>query len=654
MDQKSNQYRETFSDDDHDLFERQAVLLNGINSLVRSATIDNRYNTDDIHSLKQEYNHMANTRAKLARISLSDPMEALPPELWPYIIKNTIAERENSTDKLLDLVSVSKGWFSTLVTLPVIWTTVRLDQSEADYLAKAMTCIQLSGECEIDLHIYHLTAEEWREISFRIVPEGRRIRRISFEIDDIDLLVTRHIFGDFIELPVLRKLVLPHSFNGLLDEQHDRTLVIEKMPSIETVAGVGGSNMESEVWDSFVTSRLIYGVSRQGLQKGNLESLPRLPKLRHLILLEDPESQENTPSLPKSSLTSLASFVYVGRAVCRCLTWFGNSLTSLTTTYSQDEDINALLVAVSRFSRLDELTVNIFECSLEPSIQNTVPPENSKNTIKSLTLSCGVEFEANWELVFPVFFAASPGLEALAVHEGFLTDSSWYHIQNVKNLRDLTITSCKTGRSPVIFLDIKSLRNFQWTSDSHGLVELSARLQSQFLQTLCLTESASYRIAAADADTESTILPRYILAGIEFPNVTSLIITGSDSTVWELGSFPRLRELKLQATNEMYSHWASCVLEGILLRPRDNPALEKITLRGVFADWDILLLMLERRNFLNQRGISSVKALVVDYSLPYRLLYPLSELLGGRFVERDSNWSFSLEAIGERLWGASW
>jgi hypothetical protein len=310
---------------------------------------------------------------------------------------------------------------------------------------------------------------------------------------------------------------------------------------------------------------------------------------------------------------------------------------------------------VSRFPRLDELTINFRGHSLEPSIQNTDLPKNSKNTVKSLTLSCNVEFEDNWELVFPVFFAASPNLEALTVDRGFLTDSSLHHIQTIKKLRDLTVTSVKFDRSSAIPLNMKPLRNLRWNSAWSGLVELFARLQSQPLQTLGVVE-VDFPILGTHIDAEDGhfILPRCILSEAAFPNLTSLSILTSDSAIWELCSLTRLRELELQTKYGSYTpHWAGCLLEGILVRPRDNPALEKITLKGAFVDWDILLLMLERRNFLNQRRISSIKALIVDYDLPYRLLYPISELLGGRFVERGSNRSFSLEAIGERLWAES-
>jgi len=96
--------------------------------------------------------------------------------------------------------------------------------------------------------------------------------------------------------------------------------------------------------------------------------------------------------------------------------------------------------------------------------------------------------------------------------------------------------------------------------------------------------------------------------------------------------------------------WASDVLEAILMRPCDLPVLEKIKLTQQFFEWDILLLMLERRILCSHLGISHINTLIVTHYLPYKLLRPITTLLQGKLPERETNDQFSLTATGQRLW----
>jgi hypothetical protein len=256
-------------------------------------------------------------------------------------------------------------------------------------------------------------------------------------------------------------------------------------------------------------------------------------------------------------------------------------------------------------------------------------------------------------MIFLALFDASPHLEVFSIEHGSLTDTSWHYIRNIQNLRNLTVYSCNfRSSSASIPLNIKSLHKMRWLVYWDDLGEFLAKVQSQSIETLEVEVYGSFSIKnRADVDDD---ISRSLL-GTAFPNVTSLVISTITPVSLELGSFSRLQQLEMHAPayNRYSTHWASGIFEAILIKPQNARALEKISLVGCFMEWDILLLMLERRNFLAQPGISPIKTLVVNSELPYRLLYPISELLGGRFVERDSNYSFSIEAIGERVWDQS-
>lgn len=67
-------------------------------------------------------------------------------------------------------------------------------------------------------------------------------------------------------------------------------------------------------------------------------------------------------------------------------------------------------------------------------------------------------------------------------------------------------------------------------------------------------------------------------------------------------------------------------------------------------EWDILILMLERRNLVAHQGTASIKFMNFDGLLPYKLLYSITRLLNGKFAERPPLEEFSIEAIGSQLW----
>jgi hypothetical protein len=143
------------------LRSRQATILAEIDALTRTTPNNISPNRGSIASLKQEYNEIAEKRAELESEHLPDPLQALPPELWPNIFGEVVHDLSYPVDVLLDLTLVSQTWLDALVSLSQLWTKICLDNSKADYHAKALMGIHLSGERGIELHISYLRLHEW-------------------------------------------------------------------------------------------------------------------------------------------------------------------------------------------------------------------------------------------------------------------------------------------------------------------------------------------------------------------------------------------------------------------------------------------------------------------------------------------------------------
>lgn len=74
------------------------------------------------------------------------------------------------------------------------------------------------------------------------------------------------------------------------------------------------------------------------------------------------------------------------------------------------------------------------------------------------------------------------------------------------------------------------------------------------------------------------------------------------------------------------------------------PALERIE-SSRYPEWDILFLMLERRNFLPNKSATRISTLVFPVIPSLVIVQSLAELLRGRFSNRPSNYELSLDGL---------
>lgn len=167
-----------------DLQRRQSRLLQEIN---RSACT-NRCSAEGRNKpsllRKKEYNILVDGVAQIQMGAFADPLERLPLELWIQIITYLIEifdvfdPESYWTNQLLNLATVSRAWSDAVVSVPSFWTRVILDATDEDYLAKAVTSIELSGMRELDVMI-RVSLRVWEEVAPRIVSHGRRFHSLT-------------------------------------------------------------------------------------------------------------------------------------------------------------------------------------------------------------------------------------------------------------------------------------------------------------------------------------------------------------------------------------------------------------------------------------------------------------------------------------------
>ena len=112
--------------------------------------------------------------------------------------------------------------------------------------------------------------------------------------------------------------------------------------------------------------------------------------------------------------------------------------------------------------------------------------------------------------------------------------------------------------------------------------------------------------------------------------------------------FPRLEEISLYGTPSAL--FAGDFLVKLLLQPDLYPFLETIGIYGHFVEWDLLILMLERRNFVSRQETIRIRRVQLRISISYKLLHPILVLLQGKYLHRDSIATFSAIAVGRLIW----
>jgi hypothetical protein len=91
----------------------------------------------------------------------------------------------------------------------------------------------------------------------------------------------------------------------------------------------------------------------------------------------------------------------------------------------------------------------------------------------------------------------------------------------------------------------------------------------------------------------------------------------------------------------------------LILQPGNCPKLEKIEFLHCLPEWDLLILMLERRNLLLDTKISPIRALVFSQRLSPMLSSVLVQLLHRKYPVRPSNRELSTQGMAESFLNTS-
>ncbi|KIM20890.1 hypothetical protein M408DRAFT_29996 [Serendipita vermifera MAFF 305830] len=602
--------------------------------------------------LQQEYNHVTDQIVQSEYQPLSDPMKVLPLELCADIIEKAVAYYSpySPVENLLDLTTVSRHWCNILMSLPTLWTSIVFDSTRGDYLATAATSLFLSGACDLRVTIA-VPFKLWPEVSPIILAESGRIVYLQIINPPLDTGDSEKILHNFGGLPVLKTLMLPTEHNSSSFDSRPRNIEFEKLPVLSKIVGPRPEPLEYSCSRFISRRRVIIPAITQDM----INVWAKLSNLIDVYVNEYGVLPGYSPKTFELSLPSVQVFRYHGRALERALSLLGPNMTNITVEVHEFRQVLDLL---GRFPRIYDLRLSIsnifanggmdigaittsYQSVEKLGIVGYIYPWTDATEIK--------EAMTSWVLLYQSLIGIFPCARTLVLEDALFIDETWSYISSLEQLHDLTVSNCGFHLSNSQgLIAMKYLLYVSWQVIPDSVVFFS-KIMAPSLLSLHMDITPKER---NPVDTETT---DYSIPEAAFPNLASLTVSIADSLSWNIGIYNNLRELKLRP-GALYVPGLMIrndILETILMRPRDFPVLETIELSHLFFEYDILLLLLERKNIYAQPGISPIRKISVNNPLSYRLLYTITTLLRGKFPAREPNVAFSLDAVGQRMFDES-
>jgi hypothetical protein len=249
--------------------------------------------------------------------------------------------------------------------------------------------------------------------------------------------------------------------------------------------------------------------------------------------------------------------------------------------------------------------------------------------------------------IFDALINAMPSVEVLKLVGDIPSNAFLPYIKTLNGLTQLDVR-CNLNTFPVSPYPRVGHRLERLSWSGNLPTQFFDHFEFRFLHTLSLSGKSGQNQSSTRSKCSSTNFYVPILSFnlplINITCVTSLSLTMEHPIYWDLASFPAVNQVHL-----MDSIWNSDFLEQLLLRPNECPKMEHLTISGRFCEWDVLLLMLERRNFATTPGVSSIKSIKFDSEPSLKLIYPISSLLRGKFLTDMRIADFSLRSMAKRM-----
>jgi len=612
-----------------------------------------------VKRLRDQYNNiMENLQKEIPKL-VTDPLERLPPEISLRCLSNSLPEW-NYASHLLDLTMVSSRWKEFVISAPVLWARIDVRSSQNDSLATLAIFLELSRATQIDLSIWNDLGDELDGIASLLFPHRRRIRTVNVKQEktitrELHFSIASKIMQSLRHLPALTTINFGRTL--YLEEEEWKEISSYSDGWIFNnlqVSPLSEMPMESDMLASLGDITTMDTLSELGPKFAAMQNLTKI----HLRVPPEREVTVLMVGVPPrlSSLTCHDDFSESLFLLIDSVTDTLREL-SLSITSSQWRQLARCLVKATKLKELDIYVKRAI--NENTNIKRVIP----LNTVRSLEV---LSLQGNWwagSTLFPqpkeVTFdevmddctILYPGVRSFTLYFDLNSDdrSLRAFLENLRSLEYLRLR----GRTPnwtvqVIPYKLPTLRrldtvstllpyisapNLEWFRVSAGEGLEATRFRS-ILGAHIWIDSGEF------CDFEPLLhhgsYPELAHLTLELPAVRSM---------WFMPRLHSLRSVVIKSEERLDQNATTFCLS-ILYFPDSCPLLEEVELSG-FVEWDILVLMLERRNF-STAPVKRIRTLKLPLRPPH-LANVISSLLDGKFTERPSNTDLSTEGIREVL-----
>ncbi|KAG8823418.1 hypothetical protein FRC17_009341 [Serendipita sp. 399] len=577
-------------------------------------------------ALQDRYNQIIDDHWKSL---LPDPLTVLPPEICNQIITEaTLGDLDSQMEKALLLSAVSPRWLRHIVSMPSLWTNIFISHDTQDASARVATCLALSGERKTSVVIH---ASNWDNYIGMLIPHADRIESIRLEnIND---------FPRFIEslgyLPALTSINLPDSFH-LLPDVDERTLqLMENAPSLTSLGNLSLTRRilhhpHATKLTSLQTQVPFHEVVR--ILGTNLKPLQL--SFWHLCLETHLENEETVDIeydprnlISVDDLRLLCSPSTHGKLFSHCIA----SVRRLNIRISTGNALGELLFAL-RSSKVEEIQLELLEEA------GPLPPRSDYAILSSLHRLVIFFSRPSIGSLTEIMPIIMPSLAYLDMAS--LTLDKIRFLGQLRHLRELGVfigSSMAELKEPIYF---------------ENLEKLTLSIDTPFDLSFMQTRKLGHILALVQAYPNNEVFPAsYLIPASSFGTLTSVYIPVHLPTHFRLASLPLLQTLQIYWNVE--NVWGCDLLEQIILTPRICPGLRSISIDSMPVEWDLVLLMLLRRNFLHDKSVSRIQEIRLQLRFSIPLAWPISNLLRCRLIPELKVEDFSIEKVGELLFRAS-
>jgi hypothetical protein len=555
-------------------------------------------------------------------------IDTLPEEIWTDIIriyatKDVLDFFYVSVDLLLPLMLVSNLWWRRIQETPTLWTDIVLTTNKEDLSLSVALGLHYSNAASLSLYL--LSGGTWLAVRSMASSMQRRITGLFFH-----LLFPKHeaelVLSDLLPFPTLTRLSPPLTI--YLDIGF-----FQKHPLI-TDLRTGSSPTELCAYLPRLT-RLEWLNRDKGGTAAILGFLGRIQGLKE-VYIGHPHVGEEDGNYPQDfgspAWTHLRYGLHNHTVHSVLLNQTRNTLVYLCLEASISTLVNHLSLTLPELERLDSLQVTLVKDQDDISL---VPPPRQK--------ICSVR---NMKIVF-IFLDEYHNTDVPTMVSRLLHRMMEY-------VEIISISSRRLQYIPLLFAEIgfPRLRSIIIV-DSFALDSDGAHLQQFRLPSSldCLNLTGPETLLRTFASTTVT--------NVQFKGAGSRALEASELSQWSNlrilslarikssfhhFSLPTLRVLSIDIPRQM----ATALCQQLAIYGDRCPSLERLEFSDC-PEWDIFMIMLERRNCKPDSGVTPIKYIVLPARVPRIVRSAIRERIQGRRSPRPSNYELSLQGNNDIL-----